>query len=313
MPFGSISRTILDMSNLQKSIYLTLSYFNLFDYPLSKDELFSWLFKPESVDDFDKQVEELLKKEKIEHRDGFYFLPGRQGTAHTRKERHSISLRKIRKARFIACLLRLVPGLRMIAICSNLGYFNADHNADIDFFIVAKPGKIWTVRFWSTFLMKILGQRPSKKRIKNKICLSYYVTSDNLNLEDTKVGNPDIHLTYLVSQYLPIYDQDNTWQKFCQANVWLNKYLPNFDFDRITKKYCLSPFLLFVKKIVESSVASFEEGFYRKIQKKIMPKSLRTAAQRGDNKVIINDKMLKLHLNDKREEYNRKLKDFYAG
>ena len=298
------------MSNLQKSIYLTLSYFDLFDYPLSKEELFSWVFSNTPTDDFDHQLQGLLEDKRIEFKDNFYFLPTRSGTIQTRKERYLISLRKIRKARYIAGLLRFIPGLRMIAICSNLGYFNADAKADIDLFIVAQPGKIWTVRFWSTFLMKILGQRPNKRTIKNKICLSYYVTSDNLNLEHTRVNNPDTHLTYLISQYLPMYNQDNTWQKFCQANIWINNYLPNFDFNNITTEYCLSPSFLFIKKIVEVSVASFEEGMYKKIQKKIMPKQLKLAAQADNNKVIISDKMLKLHLNDKREEYNRK---FYAS
>ena len=202
-------------------------------------------------------------------------------------------------------ILGFVPGVKMIAIVSNLGYLNADKDADIDLFIVAEKGKIWGVRFWSVMLMKILGQRPSKQTIKDKICLSYYVTEDNLNLEQTKVGEPDAHLCYLVAQYLPIYSEDDMWQRFVEANKWLNKYLPNFKYGEYDRRFIIKPKFVWLKNLIAKTEFGFEQRFYKEIQLRKMSAELKQAMNQGDKKVIINDQMLKLHLNDKREEINK--------
>ncbi|MFH1890911.1 MAG: hypothetical protein ABIJ91_05115 [Candidatus Kuenenbacteria bacterium] len=300
------------MNHLQKSILFTLSYFDLFVYPLTDDEIYLWLFDISGADkssrlDIYEELDILVGEKKIKRKDGYYFLPGKQDTVATRQKREKISLKKIIKARRIARLLGFIPGLKMIAICSNLGYLNAEENADIDFFIIAQTGKIWTVRFWSAFLMKILRQRPTRQKTKNKICLSYYVADNNLNLEHTKISHTDIHLIYITSQYLPIYDEDNTWQKYMEENKWINNYLPNFNYLPDVKKYIIKPRLLWLKKKVSLTITPLEENFYKKIQLKIMPKELKLASQKNDKKVIVNNNMLKLHLNDKREEYNGKI------
>lgn len=273
---------------------LTLKYFDLFDYPLKKGELFKWQFGRQTADGG------------VEEQDGYYFLPGRSDIIKIRKEREMVSLKKIRKAQRVARILGLVPGVKMIAIVSNLGYLNADKEADIDLFIVTRKDRIWTVRFWTVVLMMILGQRPSKKTIRDKICLSYYVTEDNLNLEKTKIGEPDIHLIYLLSQYLPIYSENQIWQKFVEENKWINRYLPNFKYSENDQKFLIKPRFVWLKKLIGQTQLGFEEKLYKNIQMKKMAKELRSAMNRGDKKVIINDQMLKLHINDKRDEINRK-------
>jgi len=306
------------MDHILKSVWLSLKYFDLFDYPLKLDQVFKWyfefqpqkqgsrqIFKP-SLEAIKHSLEILVQQGKIEHQNGFYFLPGRASIIKIRQQRYLISLNKIKKAQRIAQLLSLVPGVRMIAICSHLGYLNAGDQADIDFFIVASPGRIWTVRFWCVFLMKILNQRPTPKNQKNKICLSYFITNNNLNLEFTKTKTPDIHLIYLLSQYLPIYfSRPDIWFDFCRGNKWIKTYLPNFDFSSITKKYVIESKLFYFKKIFELTQFPFEEQLYKKIELAIMPRALKQAMHTYENKVIVNDHILKLHLNDKREEYNR--------
>jgi len=310
------------MNYIQMSILFTLEYFSLFDYPLTCQEIFNWLFDISQIDkalvqkdrlidvgitDINDQLVELVRQKKIEYKDGYYFLPCRCNIIETREKKKAVSLRKIKKARIIAKLLRFIPGLKMIAICSNLGYFNADENADIDFFIVTKDDRIWTVRFWSTFFMKILRQRPINGKTRNKICLSYFVAQNSLNLERTRVANPDTHLIYLLSQYLPIYTEDGAWGKYIECNKWINKYLPNFRYLASAKKYIIKPRFLWLKRVIGATITSCEENFYRKIQMAIMPDVLQSAARKDDRNVIISDSILKLHINDKRSKYNKKI------
>ncbi|MCG2687105.1 hypothetical protein L6278_03185 [Candidatus Parcubacteria bacterium] len=47
---------------------------------------------------------------------------------------------------------------------------------------------------------------------------------------------------------------------------------------------------------------NWQEKILKKIQLWYMPQELKNASQQNNNKVIINDKMLKFHLKDKRQE-----------
>lgn len=303
---------------------LTIKYFDMFDYPLKKEELWQWLFNfkalkhksikvlKQKVDrrDLESELSSLVVEGKVGQQAGYYFLAGREELIRVNQHRYQISLKKIKKAQRVGRLLALVPGVRMIAVASNLGYLNADEQADIDLFIVARRGKIWSVRFWCVVLMKLLRQRPTAKTIKNKICLSYFVDEDSLNLKPTAVGEPDVHLIYLLSQYVLIYDQGGYWQKYIQQNRWINEYLPNFQYTAEAEKWAIKFKWTWFKEMLEKTELGFENRLYKNIQLGWMAPELKQAMNRGDKKVIINDHILKLHVNDRRREINSKITNY---
>ena len=63
--------------------------------------------------------------------------------------RHRLTLR----------LLELFPHILLVALCNSRAMGEADVNSDIDLFIIAKKGNLWTVRFIVTTLISILGVR----------------------------------------------------------------------------------------------------------------------------------------------------------
>lgn len=289
-----------------KSIERTLKYFDIFDYPLRQDEIWQWLWQGDaSRDEFEKSLCGMLAAGEVEERESYYFLPGRSALVDRRKRREAVSLGKIEKARRMAWLLSWIAGVKMIAIASDVAYLNADEEADIDFFIVAEKGKIWSVRWWSVALMKALRQRPNQKTIKNKICLSYFVDEEHLNLEPTRLGEKDIHLTYLLSEYLPVYDEGGYWRRFAEANRWMRNYLPNFDYLEESKKYMIGARGRGLKRIFNR--VGLGQGVYKKMQLERMAPALRECMNREDKKVIVKEGILKLHVNDRRAEVNSKL------
>ena len=223
---------------MKDDIKFVLKYYDLFDFPLTLDEIRKWFFQGESrikdqeSGDLLRYLDELIGTGEVETDGEFYFLKSSDGIVKIRKKREVISNKKIEKVRKVVKILKFVPGVRMITLVSNVAYLNADRGADIDLFIVTRIGRIWTVRFWSVVLMMLLNKRPNKKTIQDKICLSYFVDEGNMNLEATKVNEPDVHLIYLISQYRPIYDKGGVWDKFAKENEWIKKYLVNFDFAK---------------------------------------------------------------------------------
>jgi len=288
-------------NNLEKSILATIAYFDVFNYPLTVTEIWKWLYleraeiRPSTVGEVLKILENSqLIKSRVSSCRGFYFLKNREELPNIREARYILSLKKLKRARRVAGFLKFVPGIKMIALCNSLAWTNAREESDIDFFIVTDKNKIWTARFWAAGFLQIFGLRPSKKNNKDKICLSFFADDDSLNLESLATGSPDIYLIYWVAQLQPLFDRGGIYQKFWQANAWIKKFLPNIfpkdGADKVSKGR--------LNKI------GLGEKFFRWLQLKMLPKNLKEMANR-DSRVVITDKILKFHANDRREEYKK--------
>jgi predicted nucleotidyltransferase len=289
-------------NNLEKSILATIAYFDVFNYPLTVTEIWKWLYSKEESRDGSPTIGEIWKnlennqslKSLVNSRRGFYFLKNRDDLVEIREARYVLAVKKIKRARRVVKFLKFIPGIKMIALCNSLAWTNAREESDIDFFIVTDKNKIWTARFWSAGFLQIFGLRPSKKNTRDKICLSFFADYDSLNLESLATESPDIYLIYWVAQLQPLFDRGGMYNKFWQANAWIKKFLPNvFPRDE-------------VNEISENRPGKIGLGekFFRWMQLKLMPKSLKDMANR-DSRVVVSDHMLKFHANDRREEYKK--------
>ena len=300
------------MQDLEKAILKTIIYFDIFNYPLTLPEIHQWLGMKIDSGDLKNILEQSeFLRNKISRKEGFYFLNGRENIIEIRKQRNQISQRKIKKAKKICqWLLFFNPFIKGIAICNDLGYLNAHGESDIDLFIITRKNRIWLARFFLTLPLKIFGLRPTKKNKKDKICLSFFIAEDNLNLEKIKLedkeGAPDIYFIYWLVQLLPIYGEENIWQEFYQANDWLKNYLPNFEFKELKEKIKLPKISMIIRNFFRQprlcSINGFFEKFYKFIQLKILPRELKEKANQNTD-IMITDKILKLHCPDKRELY----------
>jgi len=279
---------------MNDSSYLkTLAYFDIFSFPLTESELNAWRWI--SADEINMEMQ-------IENVNGFNFLSGREHILIERQTRYINSVLKLRRARKVAKILSLLPSVKMIAVCNSLGFLNARQGSDIDFFILTDSGKIWLTRFWLQGILKILRLRPyDKNEKKDSICLTFFLSTDNLDIRTLQVAEPDIYLAYWITQLLPIYNPESWYENFFHTNSWIEKYIPNF------KELKLAPAWQIPKSKYAKIFSIFSflwwESILKKIQMHILPVSLRTIANQ-DTRVIIKNNMLKFHgQEDKRKDY----------
>lgn len=223
---------------------------------------------------------------------------------------YRIAQAKYKKAVKISRLLCLIPGLKMIAICNSLSFNQAKSDSDIDLFIITAKNRIWTVRFFSLLLLKLLRLRPAFNKTgdsKDKICLSFFISEDNLDLEKYKICVQDDYLSFWIQQLKPLYIENNTYKKFVQLNKWAfdkvrhqnhNYYISNY-------KRRINRFLF--KPLINLFVTWFDEKAYKYIQLKIMPDVIKNMACSWDSRVVISDNILKFHINDARLVFKDKL------
>ncbi len=296
------------MKLLQQQLHNTLLYFDMFDFAPTLLELEKWLItKKYSTQKLQLSTlqKALSNDPRITEKEGFFFINGRKQLVQKRKTKYNFTDKKWKHARPFLRLIALMPGVQGIWLTNSMGWGNAQKNSDVDLFIITAPGKIWTTRFFTTALMKIFQQRPHEQDEEKAICLSMYLSANHLNIETYKIGKEDIHFTYWSNQIYPIYDTGQ-FEQFQGANPWLNDAFEKIEWIHPIerRKIQLSWPEHFLKKAI--SLIHIEKTLQR-IQLHILPEKIKKMANE-DNRVVINDNILKLHTNDKRSEQQQQWK-----
>lgn len=295
----------LNIEELRQVIIRTVTFFDMFDFPLTDWEIWKFGQHQEQVDYGEiKKILENNLPASLRHEGGFYFLQGRNSIIAERKKRYHFADVKFRRAVWVSKIFALLPWIKMIAIGNFIGSHNSRENSDIDFFIVAQAGRLWLTRFFCAAITSVLGLRPKNGKNKNKICLSFFVSADNLDLSQYMLKNnfgeiDDIYFLYWLANLTPILIRDNLYEKLIFTNKKVLSVLPNWQplsqnhYRTVETKSC-SIFGLF----------SWLEKLMMVWQMKKFPSNIKELLNK-DTRVVANREVIKLHVNDRREEYNK--------
>jgi hypothetical protein len=293
---------------LEKSILSTVCYFDVSDYPLTLMEIFKWLKISNndhvSLADIKMALDDskYLNK-RLEFKDGYYFLFGRGDLVAIRMQRYGLAEHKFKRAIGIIKILSYFPYIRMIGICNTLAYSNARQESDIDLFFIVKKGRIWQTRLIVTGLLHVFHLRPSKDNTEDKICSTFFISDDSLNIKNIAISENDYYFIYWLTQVFPVYE-DGIYNLFLKSNDWIRDQLPNY-LSVLPSYYRRVKTADGIKKYLKMFFCLVPEVLAKKIQLKIMPSDLRQMANL-DTRVVVNNKMLKFHKTDRRMYYNTK-------
>ncbi len=207
----------------RNAIFATIAYADVFDYPLTKEEIGRWL-----IQNFKFQISnfKLKKIRGLQTTDGFFFLKGRKKIVAVRKKRQRWVKEKMQVAWRTATLLKSIPTIQLVGITGALAMENAHRDDDIDFYIVTRAGALWTTRFFATTLLALFGLRrkPGDTTFCNKICLNMYVDEERLSVPKRE---RDLFAAHEVLQMKLLWERNGTYQRFLHANKWVKYFLPN--------------------------------------------------------------------------------------
>lgn len=287
--------------DLQKSIFQTIAFFDLFDYPLTAEEIQTYLYnykKPVHIKEIKGVLGEMDSVEKIHD---YYVRKGRTRLAGARKTRKFIAEKFWGRVRQYGQYLCQAPFVEMLAVCNNLAYNNPTEQSDIDLFIVIKEGRMWLARVWVTLILQFFGVRRHGEKIAGRFCLSFFITPKRLNMEPLLLPE-DPYMAYWTKLLLPIYGE-KTYQKFREENQkWLwEKYGIRWPDPKPIPFKRTGRF----KKIMEWILGGWLGDFLEWVLKKTIKKRTLRNAQKldADAGVIVLDDILKFHNHDRRKEY----------
>ncbi|NTU99333.1 hypothetical protein HGA64_05030 [Candidatus Falkowbacteria bacterium] len=290
------------LDDLEIAIIKTISFFDVLDWPLTADEVRKNLWRKRSSL---IEVEQALVRlnGKIESLEGFYFLPGRQVLVAERKKAYIRSWHKIKAAMRITKLLRYVPGVRLVAICNSVAIGNLKPQSDIDLFVITARRRIWLTRLLVTAVVQASGLRRHGKLVRNRVCLSFYVSEEDMGLKKVTLES-DPYFCYWLASLFVIYDFADSASKLRESNGWLYDNLPNASEVRPARRLTVNNYIAnrLGDKLISSALFDVFESWSRFFQLKKMHKNKPNHQAQG-TAVVISDTMLKFHEEDRREYF----------
>lgn len=292
-------------SDLRESIFKTLAYADIFDYPLTLDEI--WRFwigeKTASKDWIKKEIESfsfICNSNKI-----LFFLKGKEENVKIRQEREKEGRKKYKIVQKVAYLFSHIPSVYLIGISGGLAMNNVSKNDDIDLFIITKKNTLFTTRLFLILFLDLLGLRRKRgdNDVFDKICLNMIIDETAFILPPQK---QNLYCAHEVVQMVPVFERDDTYKKFIRANMWIRRFLPNSlkrkTLQNFTKNYAEFSFISVVLRFI-LCFSAFE----------FLAKNLQLYfIKRHQTREIISDHILAFHPHDYQtkilSEYNKRLR-----
>ena len=205
------------LTKLESSVIKTLVYFNLFRYPLLKNEIHLFLpyLKANAIEVKDC-LEALAADGLIHFREGYYQLTDDTDLVTKREKGNKIAAEVLKKAIHYSSLISKFPFVEAVCISGSLSKGYMDEKGDIDYFIITKPKKLWIARTILILFKKIFLLNRHKH-----FCLNYFIDTDHLEIPDK-----NIFTATEITSLWPMVNQD-VIEKFYNSNQWTGDFLPN--------------------------------------------------------------------------------------
>lgn len=279
----------VDASVLERAILKTVLYSDLFDYPLTVEEVAHYLIgAPCTVDEVCVCLaRSAWLAERVVQTNGYVALRGRESLIARRLERAGASDQLWQPARRFVRVLSLLPFVRMVAITGALAMNNSAAGDDIDVLIVTAPDRVWLTRAFAVALVY------AGKLCGDTLCPNYVISERVLALE-----KQSLFVAHEFVQMVPVYGRC-VYDRMCAANRWIDHVLPNTARPfRMQVEQQPGPIGLGLKRLMERLLAG---RFGDALEKWEMQRKLRkfqSKLGRPDGDAILDRDHVKGHFDD---------------
>ncbi len=206
------------MNELARELTRCLLYFDVFSYPLLKQELFLYCgMQPGQEMQFEAALSHLTGNGMVHEHQGYLMNGTNAGIVNRRIKGNKRAANRMRTARRYARIISWFPFVRGVLLSGSIakGYMNKSD--DIDFFIVTEPKKLWIARTMLTLFKKIFLLNSYRN-----FCINYFVDSEHLSIKDRNrfTATETIFL-------LPVFGSEY-YTGIININGWVNRYYPVF-------------------------------------------------------------------------------------
>jgi hypothetical protein len=211
---GRTDRAEAGRAALERAIVQAVAYADVFDYPLTADEIHRYLV---GVSASRGDVRGILHNRRPAElaRSGRYFgLVGREAAVETRRARAANAAEYWRRAVSYGHAMSRLPFVRMVAVTGGLAMDNMA-DGDIDYLVITEPGRLWLCRALVVGLVRLAALKGTE------LCPNYFLSERALVLDER-----NLFTAHEVTQMVPLSGIE-TYQHMRDLNQWTATFLPN--------------------------------------------------------------------------------------
>ncbi len=211
-----IENKIKALSIEEQNIIRVLLYFDIFNYPLTPDEILQ--FMPITSLRITSSIEELRARNYVHSLNGFYSVQNNLALATRRENGNRLAENKLQTAERYSRFISSFPFVRAIMLSGSISKGYMDEKSDIDYFIITSPGRLWFVRTVLALFRRIFLFNSHKN-----LCTNYFVDTNQLEISEKNIYS-SIEIATLKQMY-----GEHWIRKFFAANHWAKDFLPNYN------------------------------------------------------------------------------------
>ena len=206
-----------ESKRLERAIIRTVAYADVFDFPLTTEEIFRRLVGlSASIDSIRSYVRSSNPNPNLLSYLGRYVtLTGREHLVETRLAGERIAAELWPQAIRYGNLIANLPYVRMVAVTGALAVNNANHRADIDYLIVTSPDRLWLCRAFVVLLVRWAALQ------ETILCPNYF-----LSLRALDITPHSLYTAQEIAQMVPL-SGPQTYRAMRRINNWTDDFLPN--------------------------------------------------------------------------------------
>ncbi|HLZ28232.1 MAG TPA: hypothetical protein VKV73_13015 [Chloroflexota bacterium] len=209
-------RTEPGRAALEHAIVQAVAYADVFDYPLTVDEIHRYLigFAASRAAVRAALATPRLVPDILSRSGRYITLAGRESAVDTRRRRAAVAAEYWQRAVRYGHLIGNLPFVRMVAVTGALAMDNIA-DGDIDYLVITEPGRLWLCRALVVGLVRSAAFRGTE------LCPNYFLSEQALVLSER-----NLFTAHEVAQMVPLSGIE-TYQRLRSLNQWTSTYLPN--------------------------------------------------------------------------------------
>jgi hypothetical protein len=199
---------------LERAVIESVAYSDVFDYPLTLEEIRRSLPVVASTVEVAAALE--VACDFVIGVAPFHVLTGREALVETRTRRAEASRRLMRRGFFYGRLIARLPFVRMVAVTGSLAVDNAEDGDDVDYLVVTAPGRVWLARALTIAVVRLASLRGLT------LCPNYLLSETALALPER-----DVYTARELLQMRPVAGHA-VYSRMLAANAWCADLLPSW-------------------------------------------------------------------------------------
>jgi len=256
------------MPGLEHSILKAVAYFNLFDYPITVEEIKSFLDRRFDEGEFDTALKQLTDNGHLFKLKEYYSLANDLSLVYKREASNSKAVDELIRARKIASFVYSFPFVKGVGISGSLSKNCANEKSDLDFFIITKANRLWIART----LLHLYYRITLSAAKRQMICLNYFIDEVALDIPEK-----NFYTAIEIATLIPCEGAD-TMHRFFTANKWYCNFFPNYNKMNNSLPRNKSITVKFLEWILDNNVVNVLDSslmsYFKKRWKKLFDKNI---------------------------------------